>query len=55
MAGPTAEDLEDIDYESHDGFDYKNCDDCGGLMSWCTCCEVWNQDCCIDYGTCQCS
>jgi hypothetical protein len=31
------------------------CPYCGGQMSWCTCCEVWSSNCCIEYGTCQCS
>lgn len=33
----------------------SKCYDCGGSMSWCSFCEVWTQDCCVDYGTCQCS
>ena len=31
------------------------CPDCGGQMSWCSCCQVWSKSCCVDYGTCQCS
>lgn len=35
--------------------DDPTCDNCGGVMTWCSCCKVWSQDCCVDYGTCQCS
>ena len=31
------------------------CPYCGGQMTWCSCCEVWSSNCCIDYGTCMCS
>jgi hypothetical protein len=31
------------------------CPDCDGLMYWCSCCCVYTQTCCVDYGTCQCS
>ncbi len=31
------------------------CYHCGGQMTWCSCCEVWSSNCCIDYGTCMCS
>lgn len=31
------------------------CPDCGGIMPWCTACEMYTQVCCIEYGTCQCS
>lgn len=31
------------------------CDSCGGQMHWCSCCEVYSQNCCIPYGTCMCS
>jgi hypothetical protein len=34
---------------------YVTCPDCGGTMTWCTCCEMYSQNCCVDYGTCQCS
>lgn len=35
---------------------YKRCNlGCGGMMSWCTCCETWTNDCCVDWGTCMCS
>jgi hypothetical protein len=34
---------------------YKRCDECGGRMSWCTCCQMWSRTCCEDYGTCMCS
>lgn len=33
----------------------KECPECGGVMSWCSGCEVWSRTCCEDYGTCQCS
>ncbi len=33
----------------------KKCPYCNGYMSWCSICEVWSQNCCTDYGTCQCS
>jgi hypothetical protein len=33
----------------------QECPDCGGMMTWCTCCEVYSQNCCVDYGTCLCS
>lgn len=33
----------------------QRCDECGGLMEWCDCCEMWTQICCVDYGTCMCS
>lgn len=28
---------------------------CGGVMDWCSCCNMWSNSCCIDYGTCMCS
>lgn len=34
---------------------HAECPDCGGQMSWCSCCEQWSQYCCQEYGTCQCS
>jgi hypothetical protein len=34
---------------------YTTCHDCGGEMVWCDICEVYNQNCCVDYGTCGCS
>ena len=33
----------------------KKCPDCDGYMSWCSICGVWSKNCCVDYGTCQCS
>ncbi len=33
----------------------STCPYCGGTMSWCSCCKVYSSDCCVDYGTCQCS
>lgn len=36
--------------------DYVMCDlGCGGSMSWCSCCETYTSNCCVDYGTCMCS
>jgi len=35
--------------------EYIDCPDCGGKMVWCSCCEMYSQICCIDFGTCQCS
>jgi len=32
-----------------------DCPDCGGFMSWCSICEDWTQDCCQEFGSCQCS
>jgi len=29
--------------------------ECGGEMIWCTCCHMYSQSCCEDYGTCLCS
>jgi hypothetical protein len=44
------------DYDSFEFVDaYATCPDCGGMMSWCTCCNMYSQNCCVDYGTCQCS
>lgn len=35
---------------------YRPCDlGCGGEMSWCSCCEMYSNNCCVPYGTCQCS
>jgi len=31
------------------------CPECGGIMSWCSCCNCWTRTCCVDYGTCECS
>lgn len=33
----------------------RQCEYCGGNLSWCSCCEVWSRNCCIEYGTCECS
>lgn len=33
----------------------STCPHCGGTMSWCSFCQVWSSNCCIDWGTCQCS
>lgn len=30
------------------------CPDCGGQMSWCSCCQMFSQHCCVDWGTCLC-
>ena len=32
-----------------------SCEQCGGQMSWCSCCEMYSRNCCVDYGTCWCS
>lgn len=35
---------------------YRPCDlGCGGEMQWCSCCEMYSNNCCQDYGTCMCS
>lgn len=34
---------------------YVPCYECGGNMSWCSCCEMYTRTCCVDYGTCMCS
>ena len=31
------------------------CSHCGGIMTWCSCCEMFSSTCCEDYGTCLCS
>lgn len=31
------------------------CTDCGGKETWCEICEMYSQNCCIEYGTCECS
>lgn len=41
-------------YRYGDSRDSK-CPYCGGIMTWCSCCQIWSSDCCIPYGTCQCS
>jgi len=33
----------------------SECPYCGGTMNWCSCCQMWSSNCCIDYGTCQCN
>lgn len=33
----------------------STCPYCGGVMTWCSCCEMWSRTCCEEYGTCQCS
>ena len=40
---------------NNDYAEVGECPDCGGTMEWCTCCQVWTQTCCEDYGTCECS
>lgn len=47
----TEEKAEELGYEGETAV----CPDCGGLMEWCSSCEVYTQICCVDYGTCQCS
>lgn len=34
---------------------YERCCDCGGMMEWCSVCNMWTKTCCVDYGTCMCS
>ena len=33
----------------------EKCESCGGYMSWCRTCQVWTRNCCVEWGTCQCS
>jgi len=33
----------------------QECSDCGGYESWCSFCQTYSQNCCVDYGTCACS
>jgi len=33
----------------------STCEWCGGQMTWCECCQVYSHNCCVDYGTCECS
>ena len=33
----------------------NECPNCGGQMTWCSCCQQWSRSCCVEYGTCQCS
>lgn len=33
----------------------SGCHYCGGQMTWCSSCNVWSSNCCMDYGTCMCS
>ena len=33
----------------------KECEYCGGQMTWCSGCEMWSTTCCEEYGSCQCS
>lgn len=33
----------------------STCDHCGGIMTWCYCCQCWTRLCCVEYGTCECS
>lgn len=36
--------------------EYSDCPlGCGGLATWCSCCECYTSTCCVDYGTCLCS
>lgn len=41
------------DDESED--DEPTCPNCYGERTWCSSCRTWSQNCCVDYGTCQCS
>lgn len=33
----------------------EECPYCGGVMSWCSTCQMWSKVCCSEYGTCACS
>lgn len=39
----------------HYGRGSKICSYCNKNMTWCSVCQVWSSNCCIEYGTCQCS
>ena len=39
----------------NDDDDTKECDDCGGVMVWCSGCEMYTATCHEEYGSCQCS
>jgi len=42
--------------EEHEHGDEAPCDrGCGGMMTWCSGCGQYTSQCCVDYGTCQCS
>jgi hypothetical protein len=41
-----------LHYEYEEGDEY--CCACGGLMDWCSCCEMWLNHCCNDDVECQC-
>ena len=45
---------EDNEPDGYYGEDMR-CGSCEGYMLWCSCCEVYTQTCCVDYGTCMCS
>lgn len=34
---------------------YHRCSFCSGYESWCETCQTYSRNCCVDYGTCQCS
>lgn len=64
-SNPPLEELEDM-FRMRYGFNLKKdkkmedqddsrCEDCGGEMLWCDCCNMWTKTCCIEYGTCMCS
>lgn len=50
-------DKDKLKYWESEGYegDTKTCEDCGGLMTWCSCCLVYTKTCCVEYGTCMCS
>lgn len=55
---PECMDVLDLVWDSSsDSFKEREmeCPDCGGMMSWCSFCETYTQNCCVDYGTCLCS
>lgn len=35
--------------------DYRTCMDCGGIETWCNCCQMYDCHDCDPYGTCMCS
>lgn len=39
----------------HYGRGSERCPYCDEYMTWCGTCQEWSSDCCVDYGTCQCS
>ena len=56
LKGNTVDENEDQELDDY-GYPLPiKCDiGCGGYMSWCSCCECYTNNCCVDYGTCMCS